>query len=78
MCILDLCHLQLCGLVLHGGCWTGKRQLCDAKLDHSSQAKEVEVDLWEPKHGFQLDCLGQETGEPEEVESRKGQSPTGW
>lgn len=75
---MDLCHLLLCGLVLHGVCRTGKRQLCDAKLDRSSQAKEVEVGLWEPKHGFQLECLGQETDEPEEVDSRKGQSPTGW
>ena len=69
--------MQLCGLVLHSGCQTGKRQLCDMKLDRSHQAKKVEVDLWEPKHGFQLECLGQETGEPEEMEGRKGQSPTG-
>lgn len=77
MCVLDLCQLQLCGLVLHSGCRTGKRQLCDAKLDRNRQAKELEVDLWESKSGFQLECLGQETGEPEEMESSKGQSPTG-
>lgn len=59
------------------GCWTGKRQLCDAKLDHSSQAKEVEVDLWEPKHGFQLTAWGRRLVSPKRWRAGKGRVPLG-
>lgn len=57
------------------------RQLCDGAAGGQRRQKLISEN---PEHGFQLVCsqkgerLGHKAGEHEEVESTKGQSPSGW